>query len=85
QLSSSKRFLFDEISAFKVADRERRAQYSELLKRMRRADELRIVVEKLEVRKNVAARKKNHLRPKQITKGEPMKARVFQWTYERNK
>uniref|UniRef100_A0A0M3HMQ6 U3 small nucleolar RNA-associated protein 11 n=1 Tax=Ascaris lumbricoides TaxID=6252 RepID=A0A0M3HMQ6_ASCLU len=68
-----------------VADRERRAQYSELLKRMRRADELRIVVEKLEVRKNIADRKKNQLRPKQISKGEPMKARVFQWTYERKK
>ncbi|VDM24431.1 unnamed protein product [Toxocara canis] len=48
-----------------MADRERRAQYKELLKRMQRANELRVVVEKLEVRKNIADSKKSELRPKQ--------------------
>ncbi|VDK19322.1 unnamed protein product [Anisakis simplex] len=68
-----------------VADRERRVQYKELLKRMQRAEELRVVVEKLEVRKSIADRKKGEFRPKKVSKGEPMRARVFKWTYERKK
>ncbi|MCP9257554.1 U3 small nucleolar RNA-associated protein 11 [Dirofilaria immitis] len=52
----------------KQADHERQKMYSELLKRMQRAKELKIVVEKLEV-----------------SKGEPMKAPVYKWVYERKK
>uniref|UniRef100_A0A915PXV0 U3 small nucleolar RNA-associated protein 11 n=1 Tax=Setaria digitata TaxID=48799 RepID=A0A915PXV0_9BILA len=69
----------------KQVDYERRKMYSELLKRMQRAKELKVVVEKLEVRKNVAQSKGKELRPKKVAKGEPMKARVFKWIYERKK
>lgn len=40
--------------------------YSELLKRMQRAKELKIVVEKLEVKKNLAESKGKELRPKKV-------------------
>uniref|UniRef100_A0A0R3RKV7 U3 small nucleolar RNA-associated protein 11 n=1 Tax=Elaeophora elaphi TaxID=1147741 RepID=A0A0R3RKV7_9BILA len=67
------------------ADHERRKMYSELLKRMQRAKELKVVVEKLETRRNVAESKGKELRPKKIAKGEPMKAPVYKWIYERKK
>ncbi|EJD76336.1 hypothetical protein LOAG_16684 [Loa loa] len=69
----------------KQADHERRKMYSELLKRMQRAKELKVVVEKLEVRRNIAESKGKELRPKKITKGELMKAPVYKWIYERKK
>ncbi|VDK88113.1 unnamed protein product [Litomosoides sigmodontis] len=67
------------------ADHERRKMYSELLKRMQRAKELKIVVEKLEVKRNLAESKGKELRPKKIAKGAPMKAPVYKWIYERKK
>lgn len=69
----------------KEADRERRKMYNELLKRIQRAKELKVVVEKLEVKKNVAESKGKELRPKKVAKGEPMKARTYKWIYERKK
>ncbi|KAM3722677.1 putative U3 small nucleolar RNA-associated protein [Dirofilaria immitis] len=69
----------------KQADHERQKMYSELLKRMQRAKELKIVVEKLEVRKNLIESKGKQLRPKKVSKGEPMKAPVYKWVYERKK
>ncbi|VDK80475.1 unnamed protein product [Onchocerca ochengi] len=69
----------------KQADHERQKMYSELLKRMQRAKELKIVVEKLEVRKNIVESRGKQLRPKKVSKGEPMKAPVYKWIYERKK
>ncbi|VDD90259.1 unnamed protein product [Enterobius vermicularis] len=67
-------------------EQERHFRYNELLKRMERAMELKVAVEKLEVRKNIAESKGKQLKPKKvIAKGEPMKARVFEWVYERKK
>lgn len=40
--------------------------YSELLKRMQRAKELKVVVEKLEVRRNVTESKGKELRPRKV-------------------
>ncbi|KAL4003719.1 Utp11 family protein [Acanthocheilonema viteae] len=69
----------------KQTDHERRKMYSELLKRMQRANELKIVVEKLEVKRNVVESKGKELRPKKIAKEELMKAPVYKWIYERKK
>uniref|UniRef100_A0A0N5AZ46 U3 small nucleolar RNA-associated protein 11 n=1 Tax=Syphacia muris TaxID=451379 RepID=A0A0N5AZ46_9BILA len=67
------------------ATKERRIQYKELLKRLDRAKELTIAVQKLEVRKNIADSKGKQLKPIKVAKGEPMKARVFKWVYERKR
>lgn len=40
--------------------------YNELLKRIRRAEELKVVVEKLEVRKNIADSKGKQMKPKKV-------------------
>ncbi|VDN17351.1 unnamed protein product [Gongylonema pulchrum] len=74
-----------ELLYFKEAAHEQRKMYSELLKRMQRAKELKIVMEKLEVRRNIAASKGKELKPKKVEKGEPMKAGVYKWVYERKK
>ncbi|EJW73856.1 hypothetical protein WUBG_15235, partial [Wuchereria bancrofti] len=59
-------------SDVKEADHERRKMYSELLKRLQRAKELKVVVEKLEVKRNVVESKGKELRPKK--KIEKLKA-----------
>ncbi|CAI5445807.1 unnamed protein product [Caenorhabditis angaria] len=69
----------------KKADRIRRTRYNELLKRMNRAKELEVVVNKLELKKNLAASAKSELRPKKVKRGKAMKAAVYKWTYERKK
>ncbi|VDN03492.1 unnamed protein product [Thelazia callipaeda] len=76
-------------SDVKEVDYERRKMYDELLKRMKRAKELKVVIEKLEVKKNRAENKGKELKPKQarftIAKGKPMRAEVLKWVYERKK
>ncbi|VDM13040.1 unnamed protein product [Wuchereria bancrofti] len=72
-------------SDVKEADHERRKMYSELLKRLQRAKELKVVVEKLEVKRNVVESKGKELRPKKVAKGQLMKPPVYKWIYERKK
>lgn len=60
-------------------------QYLELEKRIERAKELRIVMEKLQLKKNLILSKKTELKPKLIKKGSAKKAAVYQWTFERKK
>ncbi|CAB3401859.1 unnamed protein product [Caenorhabditis bovis] len=67
------------------ADRLRRSRYNELLKRMNRAKELEVVVNKLELKKNLAESSKSELKPVRVKKAKPMKAAVYKWPYERKK
>ncbi|KAI1731859.1 utp11 protein [Ditylenchus destructor] len=68
-----------------LAEKERRRQYNELLKRMQREKELRVVSNKIELKKNLTLSKKSQLKPKLVEKGAPAKAAVYRWTYERKK
>lgn len=55
------------------------------MKRTERARELQVVVDKLEVKKQLAACTKSELKPKRVKKAKEMRAAVYQWTYERKK
>ncbi|VDN57350.1 unnamed protein product [Dracunculus medinensis] len=66
------------------AEKERKLLYKELIKRMQRAKELKIVIEKLETRKNISGNS-GPLKPKKVSRGELMKAPVYKWVYERKK
>uniref|UniRef100_A0A1I7Z267 U3 small nucleolar RNA-associated protein 11 n=1 Tax=Steinernema glaseri TaxID=37863 RepID=A0A1I7Z267_9BILA len=67
------------------AEKLRKKQYSELVKRIEREKELTIVVEKMEVKKNLQASTGAELQPKLVKKGTTTKAAVFEWQYERKK
>ncbi|KAH7731705.1 Utp11 protein [Aphelenchoides avenae] len=67
-----------------AAERERRAQYAELSKRVDRKRQLEIVLQKLQLKKDLAL-SKGELKPQLEHKGAPEKAAVYKWTYERKK
>ncbi|GMS90833.1 hypothetical protein PENTCL1PPCAC_13008, partial [Pristionchus entomophagus] len=69
----------------KAADALRRTQYKELRKRMHREKELAVVVDKLELKKHLAASAGAEIKPKMVKKGKPTKAAVYQWTYVRKR
>ncbi|ETN71152.1 hypothetical protein NECAME_00841, partial [Necator americanus] len=69
----------------KKADRLRRARYSELLKRQKRAKELEVVVAKLQLKKDLAKSKNSELQPVMIKPGTVDSAGVWKWTYERKR
>lgn len=64
---------------------EAQSQYLELEKRLNRAKELKIVIDKLQLKKNLALSKRNELKPKLIKKGSKKTAAVYQWKIERKK
>jgi len=66
-----------------LANRERKAKYAELLKRVDRERELTIVANKLQVQKNVAETKGE--KPKRVLKGSSSRAPVYKWQYERKR
>ncbi|TKR78130.1 hypothetical protein L596_018989 [Steinernema carpocapsae] len=67
------------------AEKLRKKQYSELLKRIEREKELTTVLEKMELKKNLINSKGAELQPKLVKKGTATKAAVFQWKFERKK
>ncbi|GMT37702.1 hypothetical protein PFISCL1PPCAC_28999 [Pristionchus fissidentatus] len=69
----------------KAADSLRRTQYKELRKRMHREKELSVVVDKLELKKALAASAGCEVKPKMIKKGKSDKAAVYKWTYIRKR
>ncbi len=71
--------------AIKAIEKERKKQYQELKKRVDRASELRIVAQKLELKRDLALQPKNSVKPKLVKKGGPTKPAVYKWTYERKR
>ncbi|KAL6728837.1 hypothetical protein Aduo_010572 [Ancylostoma duodenale] len=69
----------------KKADRLRRARYSELIKRQKRAKELEVVAAKLQLKKDLAKSKNSELQPEMIKSGKVDSAGVWKWTYERKR
>lgn len=64
--------------------RESKRQYMELKKRIKREKELRVVAQKLELKKNLALSKKS-IKPQLVKKGTQSRAAVYKWTYERKR
>jgi U3 small nucleolar RNA-associated protein 11 len=52
---------------------------------MERERELAVVLNKLELKRDLATSKKSELKPKLIQKGDSKRAAVYKWTYERKK
>ncbi|KAL3095445.1 hypothetical protein niasHS_007544 [Heterodera schachtii] len=69
----------------KETEKERRRLYAELCKRMERERELTVVLQKLELKRDLALSKKSELKPKLIKKGDARRAAIYKWQYERKK
>jgi U3 small nucleolar RNA-associated protein 11 len=63
----------------------RHARYAELDQRLKREKELNVVLQKLELKKELAVTKRRTAPPKLISKGNKDKPAVFKWKYERKK
>jgi len=71
---------------FKNLSHAKKASYKELARRLERENKLRILQEKLEVRKRLMNDKKNKReKPKLIAEGTSNTAPVYQWPQERTK
>uniref|UniRef100_A0A183CGV6 Probable U3 small nucleolar RNA-associated protein 11 n=1 Tax=Globodera pallida TaxID=36090 RepID=A0A183CGV6_GLOPA len=69
----------------KETEKQRRRLYAELGKRVERERELAVVLQKLELKKDLAQSRKSELRPKLIRKGDAGRAAIYKWKYERKK
>ncbi|KAI6242193.1 U3 small nucleolar RNA-associated protein 11 [Aphelenchoides fujianensis] len=65
-------------------EKQRHNQYSELSQRMAREQELKVVLQKLEVKKEVGL-SRGRDKPKLVSRGNKKKAAVFKWKFERKK
>jgi len=71
---------------FKNLSQAKKSSYKELARRLERENKLRILQEKLEVRKRLMNdKKKNRDKPKLIAEGTSNTAPVYQWSQERTK
>jgi len=71
--------------AIKEAEKKRRALYKELRMRLDREKELNIVLQKLQLKRDLQDSKGKTLRPTLEKKGSSTKPAVYKWTYERKK
>ncbi|CAJ0578262.1 unnamed protein product, partial [Mesorhabditis spiculigera] len=69
----------------KEAEAVTKVRYNELRKRMERANELEVVVGKLEVKRHLGTYKNKELQPKLVERGAPDKAAVYKFPMIRKK
>jgi len=67
------------------ASRRAAALYDELAKRIRREKELRIVHQKLFIKKQLLDTKGKETKPKKVKKGKMDRAPVYKWIQERKR